>query len=604
MTRRSPLRAAGWACVWAAVACAAPAAAQEDLYYNYKIFHDPLGWYLDARGGHTQTGLSINSVETATKNAFDTWESVTCSYVNFTYLGQRNNGGNPDPQDDFSVSTNWITSADDPYYDLALGGGEAVAAAIPLTYAGAVLQCDIYVNGANYAWSVASPTPSTSIDLQTAITREVGHCLGLASVSDPASVMHWTLSPGQQRRTLTAGDQDQLCDRYPQDGYGSPCIYDGGRGSCNQPGRSLQCITAPLPSGATSTPFCSEGCNYSTTVNACEPPHVCRASTLFSGFSGACMPNNNDVVQVGAPCDGGTVGACGPQPKAECFLQGSLPSGSPAWNGGYCTQDCTVGDATSCPSGASCVDLGSGVGPKCLQDCRAGSGDCRAGYSCVALSGYASGVCVSSCGADDDCPNSSGGIAWCRSCDGLCFDKDNPAKEIGDYCTSDSGCGPAQFCYKQPNRGDGVCTQTCTTACSACPNGSFCSDDNPYNISICMRGCREYTCPMQTQCSAVDEGRACLPLCNTDLDCPDPFICGNDRHCQHPAIVADAGAAGELTFAGEGGPGSPNPVYDGGVTGGDGSGCGCGATPGPAALWVAAAAVAMLQGRRRRWRLR
>lgn len=601
MTRRSGLMGA----IWMAALLAAPAFAQDDRYYNYKIFHDPLGWYLDARGGHTSTGLSINSVETATRNAFDAWESVSCSYVNFTYLGQRNNGGNPDPQDAFSVSTNWVTAANDPYYELALGGGESVAAAIPLTYAGAVLQCDIYTNAVNFAWSVAATTPAASIDLQTAITREVGHCLGLADVPEPTSVMHWTLTPGQQRRTLTAADQDQLCDRYPQDGYGSPCVFDGGRGSCNQPGRTLRCITAPLPSGSQSTPFCSEGCNYSETINACEPPHVCRSdSTLFSGFSGACKPNNNDVVQVGAPCDGGTVGGCGPQPKAQCFLQDSLPSGSPAWNGGYCTQACTVGNAASCPSGASCVDLGGSVGPKCLQDCRAGSGDCRSGYSCVALSGYEKGVCVSSCGADDDCPNASGGVAWCRSCDGLCFEKDNPGKEIGEYCLNDTQCGPAQFCFKLAGRSDGVCTQTCTTACSACPNGSFCSDDNPSNIAICMRDCREYTCPAQTQCSAVAEGRACQPLCNTDLDCPDPYLCGGDGHCQHPGIRADAGAAGVLLFQGEGGAGSPNPTYDGGQGGGTGSGCGCGAAPGVTALWGGALALLMLQGRRRRWRHR
>ncbi len=577
---------------------AASALAQDAGFLGYKIYQDPFPYYVYSGPGVTETGLSQATISSTVQAAYATWRNVSCSYVDFTFAGTRASAGTPG--DAFSVSAIWVTSADDPFYAQALGGGEAVAAAIPLTYAGAVTGCDIYLNKVDFSWNVTGS--SVSVDLQTAITREIGHCLGLADGFDEASVMFGIIEPGNVRRTLSATDEAQLCTLYRKDGYGSPCVYDGGQGSCNQPGRNLKCITALLPSGATSTPFCSEGCPYSATTNSCESPHVCRNIVLFPPQSGSCMPNNNDVTQVGAPCDGGTVASCGPTPRADCFLEDSLPSEQPLWKGGYCSQSCTVGVASSCPSASSCVDLGGGEA-RCLQSCRAGSGDCRPGYSCAALPGQAQGVCISSCGADNDCPNGSGGLNYCRSCDGLCFSKENTGAQIGDRCTNDSTCGPAQFCYHYPNTplDQGVCTQPCTTTCTACPNGSFCAEA-PGGVQVCLRHCQEGTCATGQQCGVEGDQRGCKPPCRFDLDCPDPWRCSAGQ-CVNPFEAADAGGTCALCFAGEGGAGSPNPSVDGGSGGGGGSNCGCQSGGDVLTLWASGVLGLLWLGRRRRWRL-
>jgi hypothetical protein len=47
--------------------------------------------------------------------------------------------------------------------------------------------------------------------------------------------------------------------------------------------------------------------------------------------------------------------------------------------GGYCTQSCVVGDSSTCPSGAKCVQHHDSA--LCLRQCAENS-ECRTGYTC------------------------------------------------------------------------------------------------------------------------------------------------------------------------------------------------------------------------------
>jgi hypothetical protein len=67
------------------------------------------------------------------------------------------------------------------------------------------------VTGWNWYYG-ASPTQigANQYDFQTVATHELGHSLGLGHSADSASVMYPYLSPGDVRRTLTAGDLSEI----------------------------------------------------------------------------------------------------------------------------------------------------------------------------------------------------------------------------------------------------------------------------------------------------------------------------------------------------------------------------------------------------------
>jgi hypothetical protein len=52
--------------------------------------------------------------------------------------------------------------------------------------------------------------------------------------------------------------------------------------------------------------------------------------------------------------------------------------------GGYCTQRCTLGDPSSCPTGAGCVNHHANV--ECLRTCVQNI-ECRDGYLCIDFRG-------------------------------------------------------------------------------------------------------------------------------------------------------------------------------------------------------------------------
>ncbi|MBS2027797.1 MAG: hypothetical protein JST54_07850 [Deltaproteobacteria bacterium] len=56
-----------------------------------------------------------------------------------------------------------------------------------------------------------------------------------------------------------------------------------------------------------------------------------------------------------------------------CSHAGTFP-------GGYCTEHCTPGDSSTCPTGSECIDH-HGEGPICLRACNE-SVECRSGYTC------------------------------------------------------------------------------------------------------------------------------------------------------------------------------------------------------------------------------
>ncbi len=563
---------------------------------DFRMVHsaeDPFLYYVD---GRTQPGpppsVIIGQIQQHVDAAYQTWQNVPCAYPAFQSQGLSTNNlqiADPrDPQDKFNVTAIWVRSAQDPYYGFALGGGTAAASTVPTAYAGSLYQCDIFLNAVDFQFSTQSPTPAGHLDLQSIVLHEIGHCLGLGHSDDFRDVMWGTQTYTQQRRALTQRDSDMACQLYPQTGaVGSPCNMDADCGNA-----TLRCIRPPQQGGGTGPGMCSKGCQP-TVPGGCDSPFACKPSTLIAGSPGACLPTRGDfLTQVGAPC--GAHNQCG-SAVGLCFEQGSLPSGAPAWKDGYCTQACSAGN-TPCPQGSECVTLQFQTGPEemCLKSCRLGSGDCRFGYTCTRATETLN-LCVPSCATNADC----GAGHSCDTCDGTCRPIQNASAQIGDLCTQSSQCGSAQFCLTFEGAGPvGVCSQSCGTACTNCPGGASChplADGNLYCLEDCVAG----ACAPGFQCGLLPTGRACIPGCTQNSECPVGTRCFEG---QCTSGSQDGGTCA-LCPADSGVTGPPPPKPDAGTgTGGGNGGCGCGATEGGSAslVWIALLGLAAVGVRSRR----
>ncbi len=563
------------------LACAT-ASAQGTTPYNYmpfKNFSDaanPFGYYVDSRNP-TPAGVSVNDVKNAADSAWAQWNAVTCAVPKSTSLGFTGSTvpQPSDPYDTFNVTPVFITDMSDPYYSNAFSY-DLSAVTLPLQYAGVLQQCDIYLNGVTRQWSTAVPVSDMSLDVESVMLHEEGHCLGIDhQPAYPESVMEGDVLPGTEARVLSPTDDDILCQRYPiADGIGSPCDADGGCG-----GNGLGCVNQTI-AGQSSARFCTNPCNLAAN-QACDLPLTCQPSNAFSGSSGACLRPGASETDVGAPCMMDTdctssIGAC-----QEEFQGGS---GSTYWLGGYCTQGCAQGDP-DCPAGSTCTEVDTSAGAElvCLEACRLGEADCRLGYACAQPSGVTGGVCIPRCFSNADCASGTA----CRTCDGLCVNINSNAED-GAPCMADSDCGFSQQCLQIDSQSQVLlCSSPCGTGCSSCPSGSSCHPiPSAGNELFCLRDCNgEGTCPAGLQCANLPTGQGCTPPCSNDTECPLGTTC-NGGVCRNPSMNADSGFCLLCPSGDDSGVTlHPNPPDSGSGNGG-GGGCGCGASGQPMLAWL------------------
>jgi hypothetical protein len=261
----------------------------------------------------------------------------------------------------------------------------------------------------------------------------------------------------------------------------------------------------------------------------------------------------------------------------RCQNPVSLPSGTPLWVGGYCTQNCAAGDGP-CPAGSVCLPPPDP--PWCVQSCRLGLADCRPDYACASLGGGLGGGCVPRCRVNQDCDQASGYA--CRTCDGLCVLTGTGAT-IGDLCTDDNQCGFGQTCLQidsyNPQR---ICTNGCGSGCAMCPMGSSCHPiPHAGGQFFCLRDCvGPGTCPVGLQCGQLSTGRGCIPRCTSDLFCPVGTFCSGGE-CTLPTPM-DGGCT--LCPPEDSGVIVPRPRDSGIGPPSNGPGCGCRLTPAPLLL--------------------
>ena len=241
----------------------------------------PEFWVYDQGG----TGRPINGIPTwavalnAVRNGYARWNrpTVTCTSWTSTYRGLFTS-----PAGRAAVSGN-----DDTNVVIFLGGTQtgwtwphdastlALTTTTYFTGNGEIFDGDMEVNN-NFSWKAGGEgNPATGYDLESVVTHEAGHFLGLGHTPASTAVMFASFAPGEVRSNLSAADIDDVCGVYPGTApVGQIGTFCAGDQDCS--GTYPVCRTL---AGSTSAKICTRECN----TENCPAGYSCQNSTPAGG---------------------------------------------------------------------------------------------------------------------------------------------------------------------------------------------------------------------------------------------------------------------------------------------------------------------------------
>jgi matrixin/carboxypeptidase family protein len=181
----------------------------------------PVRYFVNNQGGN---GVSAADFQTATAQAFATWQAVPTASISYQFGGFTSSM----PGDDDGVST--LGFLNEPSLDRVL----ASTSFLVDNSTGALLESDIFFNSA-FTWSVAPNGEASKWDVQTIATHEIGHLSGLGHsaigetqlmngvrrvLSTGAVMFPIALGPGDiSGRQLDPDDVAGISDLYPDDNF-------------------------------------------------------------------------------------------------------------------------------------------------------------------------------------------------------------------------------------------------------------------------------------------------------------------------------------------------------------------------------------------------
>lgn len=215
----------------------------------------PLSWPARCIGFSLQKDalpgkISLEQFTTITHRAFAAWQDVKCPgteeppSIRFFDLGPVVCDRHEYNQNQGNANVLMFRAGTWPYAN----SGNTLALTT-VTYnvdTGEIYDADIEING-TMPITIGSPV---QYDLQSILTHEIGHFIGLAHSQDPAATMHDKYQAGgTSLRTLDQDDIEAVCAVYPPDretpacdptprhGFQSECAIETSQAGC--------CTTAP-----------------------------------------------------------------------------------------------------------------------------------------------------------------------------------------------------------------------------------------------------------------------------------------------------------------------------------------------------------------------
>jgi hypothetical protein len=208
-------------------------------------------WVSDDLGPDLDDAEALGAIQAA----FDTWSSVECANVGFTYMGRTSDAtwGDADGKNVvFFLSASWPAEA-------------SLVSAPSLLYDGTVMnEADIALNGHDYAWSVTSADGRSRMDVQGSVTHEIGHMLGLWHSTADGATLNPSMDGNPEARSLETDDTTGLCTLYAatsgNGAMGDPCT------------ETTDCQDGLLCLADGNDRYCSSACDDAT---ACPDGYEC-----------------------------------------------------------------------------------------------------------------------------------------------------------------------------------------------------------------------------------------------------------------------------------------------------------------------------------------
>jgi hypothetical protein len=168
------------------------------------------------------SSVSVAAAQGAATGAATTWSEalvganidVVEATTTAVAAGHRNDGVN---------TVRWALDASDPDIER---GVLALTFVSYRTSDGAIEDADIVLNAANFTWTTNPTGCTTQYDLQSALTHELGHALGLAhSMGHPEATMYATGDACETvKRDLAPDDEAGLNSLYPKPAEPAPAV--------------------------------------------------------------------------------------------------------------------------------------------------------------------------------------------------------------------------------------------------------------------------------------------------------------------------------------------------------------------------------------------
>jgi hypothetical protein len=184
----------------------------------------PLSWfsgcvdlYVQADGCPSQ-GISFATTKSSVERAVATWLSASCAdggtpSLSVNVLGPITCHTSEYGKDAHNANIVMFRENDWPYV-----GAEDTIGFTHVRFGvhgdGEIWDGDIELNAFDFAFSVGDK--NVSYDLDSVLTHEIGHWLGLAHTADASATMYGEYTPGMtQQRSLADDDSTAICEVYP-----------------------------------------------------------------------------------------------------------------------------------------------------------------------------------------------------------------------------------------------------------------------------------------------------------------------------------------------------------------------------------------------------